>query len=168
LDKKALSERDICTKFISPAIERAGWDMQTQLREEVYITKGRILVRGRMTRRAPGKFADYILYFKPNIPIAIIEAKDNNHRVGDGMQQALEYGEMIDVPFVYSSNGDAFLAHDSTGQSEVVERELALTAFPSPKELWRRYCTYKGLTPEIEAIVAQDYYFDAGGKGARY
>jgi type I restriction enzyme, R subunit len=168
VDKKALSERDICTKFISPAIERAGWDMQTQLREEVYITRGRILVRGRMTRRAPGKFADYILYYKPNIPIAIVEAKDNNHRVGDGMQQALEYAEMIDVPFVFSSNGDAFLAHDNTGQAEVVEREIALSEFPSPKELWRRYCAFKGLTPEVEAVVAQDYYFDAGGKGARY
>jgi type I restriction enzyme R subunit len=168
VDKKALSERDICTKFISPAIERAGWDMQTQLREEVYITNGRIMVRGRMTKRAAGKFVDYILYYKPNIPIAIIEAKDNNHRVGDGMQQGLGYAEMIDVPFVFSSNGDAFLAHDRTGQGAVVEQELALDRFPSPKELWRRYCTYKGLTPEIEAVVAQDYYSDGGRRSARY
>jgi type I restriction enzyme, R subunit len=168
VDKKALSERDICTKFISPAIERAGWDMQTQLREEVYITKGRILVRGRMTKRAAGKRVDYILYYKPNIPIAIIEAKDNNHRVGDGMQQALEYAEMIDVPFVYSSNGDAFLAHDRTGQAAVTEQDLALDKFPSPKELWRRYCAHKGLTPEIEAVVAQDYYSDGGRRDARY
>ena len=93
VDKKALSERDICTKFITPAIERAGWDLQNQLREEVYITKGRIIVRGRMTKRAAGKRVDYILYYKPNIPIALIEAKDNNHAVGDGMQQALEYGD---------------------------------------------------------------------------
>ncbi|MDP9001018.1 MAG: DEAD/DEAH box helicase family protein, partial [Myxococcota bacterium] len=169
MDKKALSERDVCTKFISPAIERAGWDMHMQLREEVYITHGRILVRGRMTKRAAGKRVDYILYYKPNIPIAIIEAKDNNHRVGDGMQQALEYAEMIDVPFVYSSNGDAFLAHDRTGQAGVVEQELSLEKFPSPKELWRRYCAYRGLTPEIEAVVAQDYYFDPGSeKKARY
>jgi type I restriction enzyme R subunit len=168
VDKRALSERDICTKFISPAIERAGWDMQTQLREEVYITNGRIMVRGRMTKRAAGKRVDYILFFKPNIPIAIIEAKDNNHRIGDGMQQALEYAEMIDVPFVYSSNGDAFLAHDRTGKAEVVEQELALDKFPSPKELWRRYCDYKGLTPEIEAVVSQDYYSDGSGKSARY
>lgn len=130
--------------------------MQTQLREEVYITNGRIMVRGRMTKRAAGKRVDYILYYKPNIPVAIIEAKDNNHRVGDGMQQALEYAEMIDVPFVFSSNGDAFLAHDRSGASMEVEREIPLDHFPSPKELWRRYCAYKGLTPEIEAVVAQD------------
>jgi type I site-specific restriction endonuclease len=122
----------ICTKFISPAIERAGWDMQSQLREEVYITNGRIMVRGRMTKRAAGKRVDYILCYKPNIPIAIVEAKDNNHRVGDGMQQALEYAEMIDVPFVFSSNGDAFLAHDRTGQSKEVEREIQLDQFSAP------------------------------------
>ncbi len=168
MDKKALSERDICTKFISPAIERAGWDMQGQLREEVPITEGRIVVRGRMTKRAPGKRADYILHYKPNIPIAIIEAKDNNHAVGAGMQQALGYAEMLDVPFVYSSNGDAFLAHDRSGQAEVVERELSLEQFPSPKELWRRYCAFKGLTPEVEAVIAQDYYTDGSGKNARY
>jgi type I restriction enzyme R subunit len=168
LDKKALSERDICTKFIAPALQKAGWDMQTQLREEVYITKGRIIVRGRMTTRAAGKRVDYILYYKPNIPIAIIEAKDNHHSVGDGMQQALNYAEMIDVPFVFSSNGDGFLAHDRTGNAEHVEQELTLDQFPSPTELWRRYCAYKGLTPEIEAVVAQDYYTDASGKSARY
>jgi type I restriction enzyme R subunit len=168
VDKKALSERDICTKFIAPALQQAGWDMQTQLREEVYITKGRIIVRGRMTTRAAGKRVDYILYYKPNIPIAIIEAKDNHHSVGDGMQQALNYAEMIDVPFVFSSNGDGFLAHDRTGNAEQVEQELTLDLFPSPTELWRRYCAFKGLTPEIEAVVAQDYYTDPSGKGARY
>jgi type I site-specific restriction endonuclease len=168
VDKKTLSERDICTKFISPAIERAGWDMQNQLREEVYITNGRIMVRGRMTKRAAGKRVDYILFHKANIPIAIVEAKDNNHRIGDGMQQALEYAEMIDVPFVFSSNGDGFLVHDRTGQAEVVEQELGLDGFPSPRELWRRYCAYKGFTPEIEAVVAQDYYSDGGRRSARY
>jgi type I restriction enzyme R subunit len=168
VDKKALSERDICTKFITPALQKAGWDMQTQMREEVYITKGRIVVRGRMTSRAAGKRVDYILYYKPNIPVAIIEAKDNHHTVGDGMQQALNYAEMIDVPFVFSSNGDAFLAHDRTGQSDEVERELSLDEFPTPQELWRRYCLHKGLTPEIEAVVSQDYYSDGSGKSARY
>src|SRR5207253_1555720 len=115
-----------------------------------------------------GKRVDYILYYKPNIPIAIIEAKDNHHSVAAGMQQALNYAEMIDVPFVFSSNGDAFLAHDRTGHSDPVEREISLDEFPSPSELWRRYCVYKGLTPEIEAVVAQDYYSDGSGKGARY
>jgi type I restriction enzyme R subunit len=168
IDKQSLTERDICTKFITPALQKAGWDIHTQLREEVYITKGRIIVRGRMTTRAAGKFADYILYYKPNIPLAIIEAKDNRHSIGDGMQQALNYAEMIDVPFVFSSNGDGFLAHDRTGQSERLEREISLNEFPSPQELWRRYCKFKGLTPEVEAIVAQDYYTDASGRDARY
>lgn len=113
INKKALSERDICTKYITPAIvEQAGWDVQTQVREEVTFTKGRVFVRGRLVSRGKTKRADYILYYKPNIPIAVIEAKDNNHSVGSGMQQALGYAELLDVPFVYSSNGDAFLEHD--------------------------------------------------------
>ena len=168
MNKKGLSERDICTKFIQPAITRAGWDVHSQVREELYITDGRIVVRGRMTKRMKGKRADYILYYKPNIPIAVVEAKDNNHSVGDGMQQALEYAAMLDIPFAFSSNGDAFLAHDRTGQSSQTERELSLQEFPSPKELWRRYCAYKGLTPEVEAVVTQDYYSDGSGKAARY
>jgi type I restriction enzyme R subunit len=130
VNKKALSERDICTKFIHPAIARAGWDLHLQVREEFYITDGRIVVRGRMTKRMKGKFADYVLYYKPNIPIAIVEAKDNNHRVGDGMQQALEYAAMLDIPFAFASNGDAFLAHDRTGQSAQTEREIPPSRVP--------------------------------------
>src|SRR5277367_5952703 len=110
-----------------------------QIREEVNFTKGRIIVRGKLVTRGKAKRADYILYYKPNIPIAIIEAKDNNHAVGDGMQQALEYAELLDVPFVYSSNGDAFLEHDRTGTAEPVEREIPLVDFPTPAELWNRY-----------------------------
>lgn len=118
IDKKALSERDICTKYITPAILQSRWNLYTQVREEVTFTKGRIIIKGaNVSRGEEGKRADYILYYKPNIPIAVIEAKDNNHGVGDGMQQALAYAEMLDVPFVYSSNGDAFLEHDLTVKS---------------------------------------------------
>ena len=130
MNKKALSERDICTKFITPAMTNAGWDMHTQIREEVCFTKGRVIVRGKMTARGEPKSADYILYYKPNIPIAVIEAKDNNHVVGAGMQQALEYAEILDVPFAYSSNGDAFLEHDRTGSTGTVEREFPLERIP--------------------------------------
>ena len=115
MNKKDLTERDICTKFIAPAIEQAGWDVVSQVREEVFFTKGRIIVRGKLVTRGKGKFVDYILYYKPNVPIALIEAKDNNHAVGDGMQQGLDYAETLDIPFVFSSNGDGFLFHDRTG-----------------------------------------------------
>jgi len=134
MTKKTLSERDICTKFITPAIVNARWDVQSQVREQVYFTRGRVIVRGRMVTRGKGKFADYILYYKPNIPIALIEAKDNNYGVGSGMQQALGYGETLDIPFVYSSNGDAFLEHDRTRTSGKLERELDLDSFRSPED----------------------------------
>ena len=100
MDKRSLSERDICTKFITPALRRAGWDEMLQIREEVSFTKGRIIVRGKLVTRGQAQRADYILYYKPNIPVAVIEAKDNSHSVGDGMQQALDYAETLNVPFV--------------------------------------------------------------------
>src|SRR6266568_172781 len=115
MNKRDLSERDICTKFITPAVQRAGWDVLSQIREEVFFTKGRIIVRGKLVTRGKGKFVDYILYYKPNIPIALIEAKDNNHAVGDGMQQGLDYAATLDIPFVFSSNGDSFVFHDRSG-----------------------------------------------------
>lgn len=168
-EKKELSERDICTKYITPAIvEKAGWNLHTQIREEFYFTKGRVYVKGKMVSRGKAKFADYILYYKPNIPIAVIEAKDNNHSVGGGMQQALEYAEILDLQFVYSSNGDAFIECDRTVTSGQIEREIPLDAFPSPQELWQRYCAYKGIDSGIEAIVTQDYYDDGTGKKPRY
>ena len=168
MDKKSLSERDICTKFITPALCRAGWDGMTQIREEVSFTKGRIIVRGKLVSRGKGKRADYILYYKPNIPIALIEAKDNNHAIGDGMQQALDYAVTLDIPFVFSSNGDGFLFHDRTGASATPETTLALDAFPSPADLWARFRAWKGLTPETEAVVLQDYFEDSSGKAPRY
>ena len=117
MNKSALSERDICTKFITPALRKAGWDEMLQIREEVSFTKGRIIVRGKLVSRGKAKRADYILYFKPNIPLALIEAKDNTHSVGDGIQQALDYAMTLDIPFVFSSNGDGFVFHDRTGAS---------------------------------------------------
>src|SRR5438270_13347029 len=121
IDKSDLSERDICTKFITPALRKAGWDEMLQIREEVSFTKGRIIVRGKLVSRGKAKRADYILYYKPNIPLALIEAKDNSHSVGDGMQQGLEYAVTLDIPFVFSSNGDGFEFHDRTGASDPTE-----------------------------------------------
>ncbi len=168
IDKRTLSERDICTKFITPALRKAGWDEMLQIREEMSFTKGRIIVRGKLVSRGQAKRADYILYFKPNIPLALIEAKDNSHSVGDGMQQGLEYATTLDIPFVFSSNGDGFVFHDRTGAGDVTETNLALNAFPSPADLWARYRAWKGLTPEAEQIVLQDYFDDGSGKGPRY
>jgi len=144
-DKKSFSERDICTKYITPAITAAGWNLHSQIREEVSFTKGRIIVRGKLHTRGELKRADYILSYKPNIPLAVVEAKDNSHGVGSGMQQALNYAEILDVPFVFSSNGNGFLFHDRTGLADKTERELTLAEFPSPAELWQRYCQWKGL-----------------------
>ncbi len=167
--KKSLSERDICTKYITPAITAAGWDLHTQIREEVSFTKGRIIVRGKLHTRGELKRADYILYYKSNIPLAVIEAKDNSHSVGDGMQQALNYAETLGVPFVFSSNGDAFLFHDRTGLSDNMEEELALNAFPSPVQLWERYCQWKGLeAPSARSTVEMPYYDDGTGRAPRY
>ncbi len=169
IDKKSLSERDICTKFITPSIKKAGWDTLTQLLEEVSFTDGKIYVRGKMTARGARKRADYILYYKPNIPIAIVEAKDNKHSVRAGIQQGLDYAEILDIPFVFSSNGDGFLFHDKTQTSGSIETELDNDSFPSPQELWAKYKLHKGIeTPEAEKVVEQDYYFDGSGRTLRY
>jgi type I restriction enzyme R subunit len=169
LTKKTFSERDICTKYITPAIKKAGWDTITQMREEVSFTDGKIHVRGKFTMRGSRKRADYILYYKPNIPIAIVEAKDNKHSIRAGIQQALDYAKILDIPFVFSSNGDGFLFHDKTQLSGNIETELDNDSFPSPERLWVKYKQYKGIeTPEAEKIVEQDYYFDSGGRTPRY
>jgi len=168
VDKRSLSERDICTKCITPALRRAGWDEMLQVREEVSFTKGRIIVRGKLVTRGQAKRADYVLYFKPNIPLALIEAKDNSHSVGDGMQQALDYATTLEIPFVFSSNGDGFVFHDRTGASNPREANLGLDAFPSPADLWARYRGWKGLTDETEQIVLQNYFDDGSGKAPRY
>jgi len=164
---KGLSERDICTKFILPALEAAGWDRQSQLFEEFPLRVGRVVVRGNKGKRDPGtvRRADYVLFHKPGIPLAVIEAKDANHTIRDGIQQALAYAAMLDVPFAFSSNGSGFLFHDATGADGVIERELAIGEFPSPEELWSRYAAWKGLPPEQAPLLAQDYH---PGKRPRY
>jgi type I restriction enzyme R subunit len=168
MNKTSLSERDICTKFITPSLVAAGWDLDTQIREEVGFTDGRIYVRGKIHARGSQKRVDYILYYKPNIPLAIIEAKDNNRTVGAGMQQALGYAKPLDVPFVFSSNGDGFLFHDKTVKSGPIEREIPLNAFPSPEQLWQKYKAFKGITDEVESVVAQDYFSDGSNRSPRY
>lgn len=168
INKKSLSEQDICSKYILPAVIGAGWDLKYQIREQVSFTAGKILVRGKTISRGEQKRADFILYYKNEIPLAIIEAKDNNHAVGSGMEQGLRYAEILDIPFVFSSNGDAFIEHDRLATSGAKEKELGIGAFPSPEELYKRYKIAKGITDRIETIISQDYYQDIGGKSPRY
>ena len=168
-NKKDLSERDITTQYLIPSIVKAGWNLQKQVREEVSFTDGRIFVKGKKTVRGEKKRADIILYYKANIPIAIIEAKDNKHSIGSGMQQALNYADILDIPVVFSSNGDGFLEHDKSGFSSQVERTLSLENFPSPDELWQKYKKYKGIeTKEQEEVISHDYFFDGSGRTPRY
>ncbi len=162
------SERDICSKFITPALQKAGWDLQNQIREEKTFTAGRINVYGKTITRGEKKRADYILYYKNNFPIAVIEAKDAKHRVGDGIQQALGYAEALDIPFVYSSNGSGFLEHDRTPSTGTIEHEVDMGSFPSPDQLYRRYCTNKQITPEIEEVITSDNYEGSSAHPPRY
>ncbi len=173
--KKQLSERDICTKFITPAIQSAGWQ-QIQFREEVKLTAGRVIVRGKLAYRlqnpkAKGgpKRADYVLYAKPNVPIAVIEVKRNIYEIGQGMQQALDYAEMLDAPIAISTNGDGFLLHDRTGITQPVESELSLEKFPTYDDLWAIYREWKGLeSGPQQKLIAQPYHTDGSGKEPRY
>ena len=175
MDTTQYSERDICTKLITPAIQQAGW-LQHQFREEVSLTDGRVIVRGKLATRiknpnAKGgpKRADFVLYGRPNVPIAVLEAKQAKFSVGHGMQQALAYAEMLDAPFAISSNGDGFLLHDRTGLTQPIERELSLTEFPALNDLWPLYQQWKGLA-EASAVklVEQPFYSDGSGKEPRY
>lgn len=174
MDKKDFTETDIRTKYITPAIKNAGWDIQRQIREEYFFTNGKIMVRGKTVKRGKRSKVDYILYYKPNLPLAIIEAKDNNQPVGAGMQQGIGYAEALekakkmDIPFVYTSNGDSFVEHDRTGLSSQIEKEISLDQFPSPENLYQRYLMANKITPEEEGIVTSDYYFDLEGRSPRY
>lgn len=167
MSKKELSEADICDRYITPAIHNAGWK-KSQIRREYYITDGQMLVRGQMTGRGKRKFADYLLRYQTNQPIAIIEAKDNHHSVRAGIQQALAYAEALDVPFVFSSNGDGFVLHDRSGTYAQVEQDISLDAFPSPDELWERYKQWKQLQDANEALLSSSYFVEIGGKEPRY
>lgn len=163
-----LSEEDIKRIYITPALERAGWNSQNQIRQEVHLTKGRIIVRGKVVVRGKSKFADYILYHQYPIPLAIVEAKDGANAVGGGMQQALEYAALIDVPFVFSSNGQGFLFHDKTRSQGQLETEIRLDEFPSPQELWERYTQFKQLQTHQLPLITQPYHDDGSGKAPRY
>lgn len=168
MNKKSLTEQDICSKFILPAILDAGWDLHAQIREQVYFTSGKIIVRGKTVSRGDPKKADFILYYKNELPIAIVEAKDNNHTVGGGMQQALDYSEILDIPFVYSSNGDAFIEHDRFATKGNTEREINLKEFPSPEELYARYKAGKNIDEDVSSIVTAPYFQETNGKSPRY
>lgn len=162
-----LSETEVRSRHIRPAIVAARWEEQ-QIREEVYFTDGRMIVRGQMAMRGKRKYADFLLYHKTNLPLAIVEAKKIRGGPGAGMQQALEYAEILDIPFVYSSNGQGFVEHDRTATAGPVERHLALSEFPTPAELWRRYQRWKKYTPSQEVAVLTDYHYEREGRQPRY
>jgi type I restriction enzyme R subunit len=159
MNKKTLSESDICDKFIRPAMEKAGWNGMDQIYREFPLRAGRVVVRGKKAQRDKQTVlrADYALFHKLNIPLAVVEAKDNNHATGAGMAQAIQYAELLDVPFSFSSNGDGFVFRDATLATGVLETTLTLDEFPSPQTLWARYCAWKGWTPEVQKVAAADY-----------
>ena len=169
MNKKDFSEADIKAKFITPSILKSGWDELTQIAREIYFTDGRIYVKGKLSARGKRKFADYVLFYKPNVPIAIIEAKDNKHRLKSGIQQALDYSNILDIPCVFSSNGDGFYFHDKTVSDGDIEKELSLDEFPSPEILWSKYKKYNGIeSKEVEEISKEDYFQDSSGRTPRY
>ncbi|MCT9809790.1 DEAD/DEAH box helicase family protein [Acidovorax sp. Be4] len=159
MHKTNLSESDICDKFIRPAMEQAGWNGLDQIFREYPLRAGRVVVRGSKAYRDKSSVlrADYALFYKANIPLAVVEAKDNKHAVGAGMAQAMNYAQLLDVPFSFSSNGDGFVFRDATMSTGVLEQNLTLEEFPSPLELWRRYCDWKGWSPEESRVAGFDY-----------
>nr|WP_249422304.1 DEAD/DEAH box helicase family protein [Marinomonas lutimaris] len=167
INKAKLTETDIITKFILPAVKSVGWDDMTQIRQEVKLKDGMVIVRGQMAARKKVKSADIVLYHKPSMPLAVIEAKANKHEVGKGMQQALGYASLLEVPFVFASNGDGFIFHDKTNLAQL-ETEIRLEDFPTPKQLWEKYCQWKGYKTENLPVIAQDYHDDGTGKAPRY
>lgn len=164
MNKRKMSEEDIKFQFITPAIEKVGWN-KTQIKLEYSFTDGRVIVKGDSVKRGRQKRADYLLSYQSNLPLAIVEAKDNNHSIGDGMQQCIDYAEILDVPFAYSSNGDGFLEHD---MKKGTEKEISLDEFPSPEDLWNRYKEYNQINPEEEELIREPYYFQIGYKNPRY
>jgi type I restriction enzyme R subunit len=167
-NKKEMTETDIRTKFITPAIVKAGWNRMSQIREEYSITKGRIVARGKICKRESPLKADYVLFYKPNKPIAVVEAKDNNHTLSDGMQQALQYAKMLDVPFVFSSNGDGFTFHNKFITSGDAEITLSNDDFPTPEVLWKMYRERCNISERQEKVIAEPYYTDNPNKTPRY
>ncbi|EGS5083994.1 DEAD/DEAH box helicase family protein, partial [Escherichia coli] len=159
----------IITKCVMPAILNAGWDNTTQIRQEVKLRDGKVIVRGKVAARRTVKSADIVLYHKPGIPLAVIEAKANKHEIGKGMQQGIEYARLLDVPFVFATNGDGFIFRDATAaEGECLEKQITLDDFPSPAELWQKFCLWKGYTQAQLPVITQDYYDDGSGKSPRY
>ena len=162
--EEQLSEEDVRNIYITPALTNK-WSLEKQIRSEVYFTAGRVIVRGNMSTRAKGEKADYILYYNNSKPIAVVEAKKNTLPVGEGMQQAMNYAKILDIPFAYSTNGKAFLEHDFiTGK----EREIPMDEFPSPEDLWYRYKVGKNITEDEEKIINEPYYYAPGTNKPRY
>lgn len=162
--EEQLSEEDVRNMYITPALTKK-WSLEKQIRSEVYFTAGRVIVRGNMSARKKGEKADYILYYNSSKPIAVVEAKKNTLSVGEGIQQAMKYAKILDIPFAYSTNGKAFLEHDFlTGK----EREFSMDEFPSPEELWNRYKIGKNLTLDEEKIINEPYYYAPGTNKPRY
>ena len=171
INKKELSEIDICDLFITPAIKDAGWDQMTQIRREVTLTPGPIIVRGNMSARnkKKKKFADYVLSYEFGVPLAVVEAKDNNHTISHGLQQALGYAEILEVPSVFSSNGDGFASHNKAPTSgEDIETEMPLDQFPPPLTLWQRYKKYRNIEDTTDELLLEPYHSDGTGKEPRY
>ncbi|EHK5474409.1 TPA: DEAD/DEAH box helicase family protein [Escherichia coli] len=169
LNLSNLTEADIITKCVMPAILNAGWDNTTQIRQEVKLRNGKVIVRGKVAARRTVKSADIVLYHKPGIPLAVIEAKANKHEIGKGMQQGIEYARLLDVPFVFATNGDGFIFRDATAaEGECLEKQITLDDFPSPAELWQKFCLWKGYTQAQLPVITQDYYDDGSGKSPRY
>lgn len=151
-----INESKTREKFITPAIKKSGWNTN-QIKEEVSFTDGKIIIdKDNEEKRKKGKRADYILYYK-NFPLAIVEAKRKNLLISDGIQQAIDYAEILDVPFAYSSNGEGFSEHN---MSKGKRRNLAINEFPSPEELWNKYCEHKNITDEDTKLLTADIYYD--------
>lgn len=164
MDKRDLTEEDIKARYITPAVERAGWGKK-QIFFERPFTDGRLILQGNKTTRGRRKRADYVLFYKNNLPLAIIEAKNNRCPMGAGLQQAIEYAEMLDVKYIYSSNGDGFVEQNLiTGEV----RNLKLEEFPSPEDIYQRYVQDRQITPVREKAMLQPYYTAKGFKIPRY
>lgn len=166
----SLSEEDIKNRYITPAIEAKGWTknqtrMEFTIKENTEFTDGKIIIKGRKAKRGTRKSADYLLFHRNNYPLAIVEAKDANHQVADGIQQAIDYARILDVPFAYASNGRGFVEHDMINGTE---RQLQLSEFPTPEELWQRYKGENNITPEVEEIIQQPYFYRQGMYAPRY
>lgn len=167
-DKTQLTEAEIRTRYVTPALSASGWPLSSMREEFFYFSAGRIQVVGKKGVRKEPKRVDYLLEYRPNLPVAVVEAKDNRHAPGDGMQQAIEYAEQLDVPSVFTTNGDSFVWHDRTGIHSQVEEVIPLDRFPSPYELYTIYKMWRGITTDDEHIVSTQFYDDGSGRRPRY